>query len=419
MAATSKTGQNVRGALLTACGLLGIGGAQAQATEIKGAVLGYTEPDRVSAIETVVDVAHTFAGGQGLNFKLVYDGLTGASANGAVPWTDYQTFTRPSGAGSYQADPEQTPLDDTFRDSRVALSGGASLPWGRLSTVSAGLYGSGEHDYMSLGANLALSRDFNKRNTTVALRGAMFHDTINPEGGRPTPFGIMTPAGSELARLDGDGTKDIMDLGLSLTQTINRSTIAHLSYTFSQVDGYQTDPYKLLSVVNPETGAPGHYVFEKRPDSRAKHVLLAKLNHHLSRDIVRLSYRFMTDDWGVNSHTIDLEYRLKMGEHRYLEPSVRWYTQSEADFYRRFLLESEALPLDASADYRLGDMQTWAWGLKHGRRLGNGHDLTVRGVYYRQSGESHPAEAVGALRDLDLFPTVEAFIFQVGYSFGT
>ena len=416
MAATDK---NVRNALLTACGLLGIGGAQAEATEIKGAVLGYTEPDRVSAIETVVDVNHAFGGGQDLNFKLVYDGLTGASANGAVPWSSAQTFTRPSGSGSYQASAGETPLDDTFRDSRVAVSGGASLPWGRLTTLSAGLYGSGEHDYMSLGANLALSHDFNKRNTTMAIRAAMFHDTINPEGGRPTPFGIMAPAGTEQPRLDGDGTKDILDLGLSLTQTLSKSTIAHLSYTFSQVDGYQTDPYKILSVVNPETGAPGHYLFERRPETRAKNVFLAKLNHHLSRDIVRLSYRFMTDDWGVNSHTLALEYRLKMGKHKFLEPSVRWYTQTAADFYRRFLLEGNALPANASADYRLGHMDTWAWGLKHGRRLGNGHDLTIRAAYYRQTGESHPAEAVGELRDMDLFPTVEAFIFQVGYSFGT
>ena len=72
----------------------------------------------------------------------------------------------------------------------------------------------------------------------------------------------------------------------------------------------------------------------------------------------------------------------------------------------------------ASADYRLGEMQTYTVGLKHGRRLGNGHDLTLRFEYYAQTGDSHPDEAFGALTDLDLFPTVEAFIFQVGYSLG-
>ena len=32
-------------------------------------------------------------------------------------------------------------------------------------------------------------------------------------------------------------------------------------------------------------------------------------------------------------------------------------------------------------------------------------------------GESHPADAIGNLRNFDLFPTVDAFILQIGYNF--
>lgn len=417
MAATRGTARNVRGALLAACGLIGINGAAAEATEVKTAILGYNEPDRVSAIEAVIDVQHAFAGGQNAFFKFVYDGLTGASANGATPWTADQTFTRPSGSGSYTTPAGTTPLDDTFRDSRVAISGGGSLPLNRMTTLTAGLYGSGEHDYTSLGANASLARDFNKRNTTVAVRTALFHDTINPEGGRPDPFAPMVPAGSVQPRWKGDGAKDVMDLGLAVTQTINKTTIVHLNYTFSKVDGYQTDPYKLLSLIDPVSGGPVDYLYEHRPDARTKHVLFGKVNRHLGRDIARLSYRFMNDDWGITSHTVDLEYRWKIGEGKYLEPSVRWYSQTAADFYRYFLVDGQALPTEASADYRLGDMTTWAFGLEHGRQVGNGHELSVRAVYYRQTGDGSPTEAIGELRNLDLFPTVEAFIFQVGYDF--
>lgn len=419
MAATNHQTRNIRGALLTACGLMGIGGTAAAATEINSAVLAYTEPNRVSAFEAVLDLKHDLATGQGLNFKLVYDGLTGASANGATPWTSAQTFTRPSGMGTYTVPAGETPLDDTFKDSRVAVSGGGTLPLGRLTTLSAGLYGSAEHDYTSLGGNASLSRDFNKRNTTVALRAAMFHDTVNPEGGRPDPLAAMVSPGFTQPRLDGDGTKDVMDLGLSLTQTIDKATIVHFNYTYSKVDGYQTDPYKVVSVVDGVTGAPQDYLYESRPDLRTKHVLFAKLNRHLGRDIARLSYRFMDDDWGITSHTAELEYRLRLGGGKYLEPSVRWYTQTAADFYRYFLVEGEALPSAASGDYRLGDLKTWTFGLKYGRPVAEGHELTVRAAYYRQTGDGSPAEAVGELRNLDLFPAVEAFIFQVGYSFGT
>ena len=234
MAATSRnvpgggptnTG-TVRAAIMGACGLLGLAGSPAEATEVRSAILGYTEPDRVSAFEAIVDGNHQFSDGKSLNFRFVFDALTGASANGATPASFTQTFTRPSGAGSYQTAPGDTPLDDTFRDTRFALSAGMGLPLNRVTNFNFGLYGSAEHDYSSLGGNLSLTRDFNQRNTTLAVRGAYFHDTIFPEGGRPDPFTSMPPEGVQKAKLPGDGTKDVMDLGLSLTQVLNRKTLA-------------------------------------------------------------------------------------------------------------------------------------------------------------------------------------------------
>ena len=417
MAATSRK-TCLRGALASACGLLGLSGAAAQAQEINTAILGYTEPNRVSAFEAIIDGNYALDDGKLFTGRFVYDALTGASANGAVPSTGVQTFTRPSGRGSYTTTAGETPLDDTFRDARGAGSLGLTLPFGRMTKWSGGIYGSGEHDYVSMGANSSLSRDFNKRNTTVALRGAWYHDTINPEGGRPEPLAPMTNVGESLYRLEGDGTKDVSDLGLSLTQVLNRSTIAYAGYTFSHVSGYQTDPYKLVSVVDGVTGLPDEHLFESRPDARTKHVLFSELVHHLSRDIVHLSYRYMNDDWGIGSHTVDMTYRWNFHPKQYLQPHGRWYRQSEADFYRRFLVTGADLPGYATADYRLGTMTTWTAGLKYGRTLGDGHEVTIRLEYYAQTGDSHPDDAIGALRELDLFPTVDAFVLQAGYSLG-
>jgi hypothetical protein len=410
----------VRTAIIGACGLLGLGGAKAQATEVRTAVLGYTEPGRVSAFEAIVDGKHDFASGRSLNFRLVYDALTGASANGAAPSSLVQTFTRPSSGGTYRTAPGQTPLDDTFHDTRGALSAGLSLPLNRLTTLAVGLYGSGEYDYTSLGGNFSLSRDFNRRNTTLAVRGALFHDTISPEGGRPAPFAPMPRQGVAKAQLPGDGTKQVLDLGLGLTQVVNRSTVVHLNYTHSNVTDYQTDPFKVLSVVDPVSGDPRSidaYLYESRPDARRKHVLFGRLVRHLDRDIIHFSYRYYADDWGIRSHTVDLTYRWDLGGGKFLSPSLRYYKQSAADFYRRYLVDGEATPDHASADYRLGDMTTVTGGVMHGRTVGAGHELTLRLEYYAQMGESHPADAIGNLRNFDLFPTVDAYIFQVGYTF--
>ena len=416
MAATSGRSRNLRTALLSACGLIGISGATAEATEIRTGMLVYTEPNRVSAFEALMDLQHEFDSGKSVNFKLVLDTLTGASANGAAPWTGAQTFTTPSGSGTYSAAPGTTPLDDTFKDTRMAVSGGLGLPLDRLTNFSVGLYGSGEHDYTSLGANTSLSRDFNKKNTTLAVRAAIFRDTVSPEGGRPEPLAFMASPASTQPRLDGNGTKDVLDMGLGLTQVIDKSTIVHLNYTYSHVSGYQTDPYKVVSLVDATTGAPLEYRYENRPEARTKHVLFGKLNRHLGGDIARLTYRYMKDDWGIKSHTVGLDYQKKLGGDSYLEPSLRYYTQTAADFYRYYLVEGESTPQEASADYRLGKMETWAFGLKYGRTLDSGHQLTISGEYYRQTGNGSPADAIGELKSLDLFPTVEAFIIQVGYS---
>ncbi len=176
MAATDGGKGVLRTALVSACGLLGVSGGTARATELRTAAMGYTEPGRVSAFEAIGDLTHQDDQGRSVHFRLVYDALTGASANGATPSAHVQSFTRPSGQGTYTAPAGDTPLDDTFKDTRIALSGSGTVNLGRLSTATGGLYVSTEHDYTSLGANASLTRDFNKRNTTLDLHTAVFHD---------------------------------------------------------------------------------------------------------------------------------------------------------------------------------------------------------------------------------------------------
>jgi hypothetical protein len=416
----------VRAALTAACGLLGVVGAPAQATEVRSGILGYTEPGRVSALELISDVRHEFRDGKVGTFRFVYDVLSGPSANGGVPSLRSQTFTSPSGRGSYVTEAGATPLDSSFRDTRFALSGGLTVPWGRLTTASVGLYGSTEHDYLSLGANATLTREFNRKNTTLSLRAARFEDTVNPEGGAPIALAPMLPptgGGGDDKADSGNArenlSKNVTDLGLSLTQVLNRRTLLTLNYTNSRVAGYQTDPYKLITVVHATSGAPLEpYLFESRPERRLKHAVAGELLGNLGRDVMTLSYRYFDDDWGINSHTGELNYRLNYAANQYLQPNVRWYHQTAADFYRRYLVAGEPTPAFASADYRLGDLTAMTYGLKYGRTLPSGNELSLRVEYYAQTGEHHPADAIGELRELDLFPTVEAWIVNVGYTFG-
>jgi hypothetical protein len=419
--------KKIRGALTVAtCSLLGLNSSVADEgdLEIDSAVLYYSETDRITAIEPVINVKRHFGDEKALNLKLVIDVLTGASATGATPSDQVQTFTRPSGNGSYTISSGETPLDDTFKDTRVALSAQWEQPIGRDYKTSVGSNVSKEYDYFSLGINGSLSRYFNKRNTTLTAGLSYAHDSIEPEGDIPLEFASMA-INTGQARFDdefnatrrgGDENKTSTDFLLGVTQVINRRTLMQFNYSYGHSDGYLTDPFKILSMVGSD-GRAMDYVYESRPDSRTKQSLYWQTKYHLNQDIVDISYRYMWDDWDITSHTFDLRYRWKLGNKHYLEPHFRYYMQSNANFYQRFLLDGQPLPEHASADYRLGELTGITFGLKYGMTLNNGHDMSLRLEYYQQSGEANADNAPGILSQQDLFPDVDAVIFQFSYSF--
>lgn len=397
----------------------------------------YTESDdRVMAVEPVFSATRNFEEGEALNFKVTLDMLTGASPNGATPSESPQTFTRPSGSSDYVVSAGEAPLDDTFKDTRVALSSTWSAPINRNWSYSAGVYGSSEYDYFSFGLNGGLTRYLNEKNTVLNLGVSIEQDEIDPVGGAPVPLAEMPHRTSlsfdadQRAAKSSSDSKTLTDLIVGVTQIVDERTIMQFNYGLGVADGYLNDPYKMLSVIDDSPGAnfggnvlDGNgnsiYLYESRPDSRTKHSFYWQAKHALeSGDVIDLSYRFMFDDWGVNSHTLEASYQWRFTE-SYIEPFVRYYTQSEADFYKRFLNASEynggsPTVTEASADYRLGQMDTYTLGAKYGFRLG-GNEANVRLSYYMQSNDGE--QGFGKLASQDLYPTTSATILTFGYSF--
>ncbi len=124
--------------------LLATGGANAdwlpdlKDWKTSAGLLYYSEPGRVSAIEPVISATKSLDTDEFLTFKLTVDTLTGASATGAVSSDLPQTFTRPSGNGSYSTASGETPLDDTFHDTRVMLNANWERPVARRSDTQSG-----------------------------------------------------------------------------------------------------------------------------------------------------------------------------------------------------------------------------------------------------------------------------------------
>jgi len=393
--------------------------------DIDTAVLFYAESDdRVSAFEPAVYASKDLGDGQLIDLRLVIDVLTGATPNGAHASSVAQTFTTPSGTGTYTAQPGETPQDDSFKDTRVAAGVDWTLPFNRLQRIKLGLNGSTEYDYTSLGVSATYLQDMNSRNTTLSAGLAFNNDTITPVGGVPTPFSPMRVPGT--TNRDGaDDTKTVTELILGITQVISRKTLVQLNYSLGMSNGYLTDPYKIVTVVDPVTGLPATsafvngdlpYLYEKRPDSRQINSLYFKTVHSLTRDVINFSYRYFWDDWGISSNTFDLKYRYEIGR-GYLQPQVRYYLQDAADFYVHNLelgtdVVNGVVQKDfISSDYRLAKMTTTTLSLKYGHAVGDNSEWSIRAGLMNQSVDD------GDVPTIEVTPDTDAIIVNAGYSF--
>lgn len=403
---------------------------QAQAGELEkwdfdAAVLLYTESDsRVQVVEPVISATRNVDSETKLNLKLALDTLTGASPNGAYTSDQPQTFTRPSGHASYSADAGELPLDDSFRDTRVAGSVQWSAPLSRDWAYSVGGHFSTEHDYRSMGGNASVSRYLNQKNTTLTLAGGLSLDTISPEGGVPVGLSPMAVWGSgsfdadfAASRAGSDDNKTVMDLLLGMTQVINQSTLMQFNYSLNLSDGYLTDPYKLVSVYDHAGGTLQGYRYEARPDSRIKHALFWQTRHQLDGgDVVDLSYRYQFDDWGLDSHTLEVKYRWDLGRH-YLEPQLRWYTQSAVDSYQPYVTTAQLSSSveELTADYRLGNFDAWTLGMRYGYQVNDKQEFYTRLSLYQQTSNDF-SSAVTPASGSDL-PDTTAVMLILGYKF--
>ncbi len=418
------------------CSLLGTAAATPVLAQEDGgwdfntSILYYGEDeDRVQDLSIAVLARRTFFDDRFLTMGLTVDSLTGATPSGAIQQSQPQTFTRPSGNSAYTATANSLPLDDTFLDTRVALSANWQQPLGRLYQINVGLSASDEYDYLHLGANAKISRDFNQRNTTVSAGLAFASDTIDPVGGAPVP---LTPMGNvgDLGNRLGEQDKDVVDVVLGISQVVTKNLLVQANYSFSDSSGYLNDPYKILSVVDGVTGdtvpralVPGlagplhEYVFENRPDKRTKHSLFAQAKYYMNGKVLDASYRYMSDDWEIDSHTVDLRFRWPFDDSRYLEPHLRFYTQTEAEFYQVGVVDGLPIPAYASSDYRLGNFDALTAGLKYGWETRSGHDMSVRLELYQQRGSIPGDRLLGNQIGTVQYPDMDAIIAQFSYRF--
>lgn len=430
---------SIRRRLIAAsCALLGSSAARAEQDsftqqfgrlvedwQVQSALAYYREQGRIQAIEPVISAVRDLSDGGKLALNFTFDSLSGSSPNGAFPSRVAQTFTSPSAQSLasarhlYTVSPGRLPADPHYSDARIAAATDWTLPFSRLTRLTMGGKFSYEDDFYSATVNATVEHDLNDKNTTLSLGVSSENDFLQPIGGAPAPLSNYS-----LFEKGGHKSKRGQGLLLDLTQVMSRNWLSELNLSLDRFSGYLNDPYKIVSVID-GAGDPVAYLYENRPDSRTRRSIYLDNRVGWRRASVDLALRYMTDTWGIHSDTAQFKLRWwSAGRDQYFEPSVRWYRQSAADFYKPWIPSDSTQGSYVSADSRLAAFHALTYGLKYGIRLNDrfggfgreGTEFSVRLEYYQQTIDNGPA-APAALQGLDLYPGLKAVLLQIGFSY--
>ncbi len=284
-------------------------------------------------------------------------------------------------------------------DRRTAWDANLAYQFPRVN-VAVGAGNSRESDYVSTGCSLNTLTDFNQKNTVLLA------------GWGHTDDRIMETFWSA----DREKTGDDFIVGVTQLLSPVLSVTANLSY--GRAEGFLNDPYKIVSTTRLDLD-PGTYYTppENRPREKDKVSLFLGANRHFDPldGALDASYRFYHDSFGIDSHTLDLKWVQRLGPRWLLEPSVRYYRQSAADFHHADLdADGVVTSYDPlletgtgrapyySSDYRLSRMQTTTLGMKATFSV-NDH-LSVDFAYERYLARGlDGATSESAYADADVF----------------
>lgn len=252
-----------------------------------------------------------------------------------------------------------------------------------------------EKDYRSIQAGLEVAKEFNQGMTTLEAGAGFTNNTLNPTDAKKY---------QRKSRYHNHETS----LYGGLTQILNRHSLLQLSVNYSQENGFLSDPYKFVYLGTKL--AP-----DSRPERRRKFALLSRYRYYIEPldAAVHVDYRFFRDSWGIHSNTLKLAWHQTLSHGWKITPSIRYYDQSQADFYLPFSYIGPPSNL-YSSDYRLSPFGSISGGLRIDKTFG-GWQFALMYEYYRSGARyslNHVDVEDPALVDFQVLSA------SINYSFG-
>lgn len=224
-------------------------------------------------------------------------------------------------------------------------------------SVSGSIAFSTEDDYESISGGLSLEREFDKKQTVVAVGLSYSDDNIFYEDiTRIAKYNTSNPLPENVGKTNISGF-------FSVSRILSGNSIVLGGFSYSNKEGYLSDPYKK---------------YDKRPEEREAYTLNLSYRYYVKaiQGAWHLDYRYYDDNWGVDSNTFSVAL-YKTWEKLQFVPSLRYYGQSAANFYDVYALYRKDGILGGGAnggdylrwnyyadDARLSDYGAFTFGFK-------------------------------------------------------
>ncbi len=196
------------------------------------------------------------------------------------------------------------------------------------SMISAGYTNSDESDYTADTYYFNVSQDFFGDLTTLTFGYTLGQDEVEQNGNQEF--------GEDIER---------QHFRVGLSQIATPDMILGFDYELITDEGFLNNPYRSYRfLTNPLDPSAGYqFAQEVYPDTRTSDAAALRMLYYLpERRSVGANYRYFTDDWGIDAHTVALNYTQVWRDNWTFEARYRYYRQTAADFYSDlFTFESQ------------------------------------------------------------------------------
>jgi len=201
------------------------------------------------------------------------------------------------------------------------------------STFSLGGSYSHEFDYNSFGANISFSQKTKNKSGEFTIKAQAYLDNLK----LVYPIELVPVTTTSAASSSGHG--------------VNYPTAARNSFSgslsYSQIINQRLQLILLLDAIYQQgyLGLPFHRVYfnngteqvENLPGTRVKIPVGLRINYFAGDNvIIRTYYRYYHDDWGLDSHTFNLETAVKLTPFVSVTPFYRYYMQTAVNYFAAY-----------------------------------------------------------------------------------